>query len=535
MPVGCTHSESTSVEPQTGNGDLEGTNREHPDARPPVAPHRSAPKRPVGRAPVEPTAQPVTAVTTAPALLLLSSADSNPEGVGEGEPLPAGEASPEARASTATTVPKEAPRNAAVISPPVATEEGKGESRQSRVETSADSPNAIALKQPPLARAEGLTTTPDSPPARAPTSAAPAPAMPAPDSAAASGQPQGGASQEPPVPPEQRGVAEEQVASRHDGGDGAVQPSAQPDADGVRSRSALPAAPAAPPLPEEVRVVVALRSGTQTPAAMPSGPHGSEKAAGDQHARASGAQRAEAPSTRPAGKPVQPAAEPVAEPIESVVRATMTAAAGTDTDTRERDASQSDERRAGTKLRVPDREPQRAFESVVRADAPASEVVRTDAPRPGQVTPEAPVTVTREHLDTAALLGQIGAGARRALELSRVSVQLNPPDLGTIHIAVQSRQGQLSAHFHATHPAVGAWLESHADSLRSELTEAGLSLQHFSLSGESWQRSGRWLHEPASGSKAEQRLLRTLAPMAEASEEETRGSRSPRSTIDWRA
>jgi hypothetical protein len=101
----------------------------------------------------------------------------------------------------------------------------------------------------------------------------------------------------------------------------------------------------------------------------------------------------------------------------------------------------------------------------------------------------------------AALLGQLEAGLLTALRggerldpstpaCSRVTVQLHPPDLGSVAIAVESREGRLSAHFHASHQLVHAWIESQAPALRSHLAEAGLMLHEMTLSTSSHQGEG---------------------------------------------
>ena len=76
-----------------------------------------------------------------------------------------------------------------------------------------------------------------------------------------------------------------------------------------------------------------------------------------------------------------------------------------------------------------------------------------------------------------------------------MTVQLRPPELGTIQIAVESREGNLSAHFQASHPVVRAWLESNAVTLRSELSESGLPFQNMSFSTAGQEQGGRWTGE----------------------------------------
>jgi len=117
---------------------------------------------------------------------------------------------------------------------------------------------------------------------------------------------------------------------------------------------------------------------------------------------------------------------------------------------------------------------------------------------------DGPISAELDHLD---LLDQIGAAIRRteaqftsearppALSLSRVTVTLHPPDLGAIHIAVESRSGdlaadRLAAHFHSTQPLVHAWLESNAPALRSHLSGVGLHFQDLSFSTTTHDHSG---------------------------------------------
>jgi len=93
------------------------------------------------------------------------------------------------------------------------------------------------------------------------------------------------------------------------------------------------------------------------------------------------------------------------------------------------------------------------------------------------------------------VLGQVARAAESAVRFSRVTVELRPPELGTIQIAVESREGNLSAHFQASQPAVRAWLESNAVMLRSELSESGLPFQNMSFSTAGQEQGGRWTGE----------------------------------------
>jgi len=93
------------------------------------------------------------------------------------------------------------------------------------------------------------------------------------------------------------------------------------------------------------------------------------------------------------------------------------------------------------------------------------------------------------------LLDQIGSGALRATQLSRVTIQLHPPDLGSVAVAVESRDGRLCAHFYSTHPFVQTWIESHAPALRAHLANAGVGLQDITVST-SAQDNGSGRHQP---------------------------------------
>ncbi len=98
-------------------------------------------------------------------------------------------------------------------------------------------------------------------------------------------------------------------------------------------------------------------------------------------------------------------------------------------------------------------------------------------------------------LEAVALLHQIESAAQRATKLSRVTVHLRPPDLGTINISVESREGSLSARFTASHPLVAAWLETNVGTLRTHLTEAGLPFGEVNCSLTSDQHERGWAGE----------------------------------------
>ena len=123
--------------------------------------------------------------------------------------------------------------------------------------------------------------------------------------------------------------------------------------------------------------------------------------------------------------------------------------------------------------------------------------------------PRAAQADTPPRLEAAHLLSQIEAGAVRARQLSRVTVRLHPPELGTIEIRVESRDGHLQAHFHSTHSVVHSWLQANVSELRVQLAEAGLPLSDLGLS-----TSG----EHHQGQKGQAPVPQPAPPTSEASE-----------------
>ena len=113
------------------------------------------------------------------------------------------------------------------------------------------------------------------------------------------------------------------------------------------------------------------------------------------------------------------------------------------------------------------------------------------------------------------LLDQIADGVARARQLSRLVIELRPPHLGSLEIAVESRDGRLQAHFQATHLVVGSWLEENRAGLRSHLAESGLVFEQFTFSSS----SGRY-HGGADGDGA-------MNPETGPSESGGEGSRLP--------
>jgi flagellar hook-length control protein FliK len=123
--------------------------------------------------------------------------------------------------------------------------------------------------------------------------------------------------------------------------------------------------------------------------------------------------------------------------------------------------------------------------------------------------PRAAEAGTPPRLEATHLLDQIEAGTLRARQLSRVTVQVHPPELGTIDIRVESRDGQLQAHFHSTHSVVHSWLQANLSELRAHLAEAGLSLSDLGLSTSGEHRQGQKGQEP---------VTQPSTPTSEASE-----------------
>jgi len=93
-------------------------------------------------------------------------------------------------------------------------------------------------------------------------------------------------------------------------------------------------------------------------------------------------------------------------------------------------------------------------------------------------------------LNDTQLLDQLKEGILKASQFSRMTVHLRPPDLGAVVVAVESRGGELHAHFRAAHPFVQTWLEMNVGALRSHLAGAGLALQDITLSTSYHQQSG---------------------------------------------
>jgi len=85
-------------------------------------------------------------------------------------------------------------------------------------------------------------------------------------------------------------------------------------------------------------------------------------------------------------------------------------------------------------------------------------------------------------LDDLSILGQLRSELLRVKQHPRVEVHLQPRDLGSVQVAVESRDGRLCAHFHATHGVMYGWLREHLPALASQLADSGLALSEWSLS-----------------------------------------------------
>jgi len=129
--------------------------------------------------------------------------------------------------------------------------------------------------------------------------------------------------------------------------------------------------------------------------------------------------------------------------------------------------------------------------------------------------------------DGVHLLDQVTSGVVKATESSRlqelaqshpsrVTVQLRPSELGTIQIAVECKEGQLRAHFHATDPAVHTWLAANASALRAHLADAGRPLHDLTFSTSAHQHTWRGWQQPFAPGEAAPLHLPSVAPQLEA-------------------
>jgi flagellar hook-length control protein FliK len=186
--------------------------------------------------------------------------------------------------------------------------------------------------------------------------------------------------------------------------------------------------------------------------------------------------------------------------------------------------------RAVRELRVV-RSPQAASGGDLPTDQSTPNVVAA-APSPGDARPSVaahPADVTRS-VDLA-LLDQIGSGALRASQLSRVTIQLHPPDLGTVAVAVESRNGQIYAHFHSTHPFVQAWIETNAPALRSHMTSAGVALHDITVSTSTQEQGSHERRQPLAQAENAQRERAGQPAAHPAAAQPSAGD----SAVDWLA
>ncbi len=101
-------------------------------------------------------------------------------------------------------------------------------------------------------------------------------------------------------------------------------------------------------------------------------------------------------------------------------------------------------------------------------------------------------------LDDLSILAQLRSELLKPTRHPRVEVHLQPRELGTVQVAVESRDGRLCAHFHATHGVMYGWLREHLPTLASQLADSGLSLSEWTLSTPG-QWSGGQPHSPTPG------------------------------------
>jgi hypothetical protein len=177
----------------------------------------------------------------------------------------------------------------------------------------------------------------------------------------------------------------------------------------------------------------------------------------------------------------------------------------------------------------------RPLRAVSAADLPADRLspsVIAGAPSIADAKPPATAHVAdvARSVDLA-LLDQLGPGALKASQLSRVTIQLHPPELGTVAVAVESRNGRVYAHFHSTHPFVNAWIETHAPALRSHMTAAGVPLQDISVSTSAQEQGSHERRHPLARAENAQRERAVPPPVHQAAA----GRSIDGSAVDWLA
>lgn len=98
--------------------------------------------------------------------------------------------------------------------------------------------------------------------------------------------------------------------------------------------------------------------------------------------------------------------------------------------------------------------------------------------------------------------------------MDQLEMQLHPASLGTVHIQIVSRGGEVTAQFHVQNEAVKAALESQISTLQENLREQGVKVEAVSVTVEShgfesnlWQGQERGDNASAdSGKKTPRRI-----------------------------
>lgn len=82
--------------------------------------------------------------------------------------------------------------------------------------------------------------------------------------------------------------------------------------------------------------------------------------------------------------------------------------------------------------------------------------------------------------------------------MSQLEMQLHPESLGTVHVQLVSRGGEVTAQFHVQNEAVKAAVESQVNTLMENLREQGVKVEAVQVSVEShgfesnlWQGQGK--------------------------------------------
>lgn len=435
----------------------------HPDhARAePGAPHRSAPGPPLGRAPAGPAAP---APSVCAAWPIAPAPAYAPQGSGEAL-VPDDAAAP----SAPDLAHSEGPEPSAL---PSAAQGERPGARPGARHLRPPSLDAGPIPPPP-ARAEGTLAIADEPPVDGPHAAVGGPDPITPSARAP--EPHRGSEAAPDVPdiaePAQNtAVAEGQPRS------GALG-RAEVQTAGVERGLAGQPVGAAPPSPQPaggwLSAATVLVINDQAAAVRAEPP------------------RAEPPDsqTSPEGTQGAGAAEDSGKPIKAQEPAAMPAAP-------QAVPREPGSRRSGSEHRDRERisegtpSPRRVSESAQLPANPARTADGPARPVPHEGRPDHVV-------DHKAMLEQLRAAVIGARQLTRVKLDVHPPELGSIEISVESRDGRLGAHFHSTHAAVHGWLQASAAELRSQLADAGLLLHDLTLSTSAQDGGPDWHFEPA--------------------------------------